>query len=30
MKTTKHKTRSLNELKRLFMDIMSHLAYAGA
>jgi hypothetical protein len=30
MKTSKHKTRSITELKQLFVHIMSHLAYAGA
>jgi hypothetical protein len=30
MKTTKHGTRITNELKQLFVQIMSHLAYAGA
>jgi hypothetical protein len=30
MKTIKHTMRSTNELKQLFVHIMSHLAYAGA
>ena len=30
MKTIKHRMRNTDELKRLFVQIMSQLAYAGA